>query len=454
MTFLHALPILAVVLGQAEPRAEAPPTPPQQMPLPNLRVAPVEPPEAAPARPPLSNPRLLPVEQPEAAPARPPPPMKVKEGSPALRLDRTSRCFEREIGGRWRAQCDATTKKCLVAPDAELSADGDPVAGLDRVSGCVTPGWREKDLAAQGYEVVPALAETPPGWQRDERQRIMQVNFDLNRRIWLGAGYGAGGLPGSDAGEATAGVRWDIPFRMVSAPALARVRAFETFASFDGNFVDFTVAGIDASRAYPSPLLRFTTFVGRPRRFDPPLYLGGWLEVVRLETIKTGAGWYDRTEFGAAAVTLDLWRSRDLASFVRLRGGAGYEIADQLDGAAWVPQAAADAVLSLDRRGFHHLRLTALSEWLVTSGPNEYQPKDAALPRLPERRTRLTARGEYEVILLAVNDQPISAVLDVRAWQRNDVPGLSTDWQVQGTAALRFNLWAPPRRDAAAQEKL
>jgi hypothetical protein len=53
-----------------------------------------------------------------------------------------------------------------------------------------------------------------------------------------------------------------------------------------------------------------------------------------------------------------------------------------------------------------------------------------------------------------VNDQPISAVLDVRAQQRNDVPGLDDDWHVQGTAALRFNLWAPPRRDARVQEKL
>jgi hypothetical protein len=419
MTLLHALSILTVSLGQT----------------------------------PLSNPSPVPVQKPEAPP-KAPPPMKVKEGSPALRLDRTSRCFDREIGGRWRAQCDATAKRCLVAPDSELDSAGAPAAGLDRAPPCAVPGWREDELAAQGYEMVPALAETPPGWQRDDRQRLMQVNFDLNRRIWLGAGYGAGSFPWSDRGEASAGIRWDIPFRMLSAPALARVRAFETFVSFDGNFADFTVAGIDASRAYPSPLFRITTFVGKPRRFDPPLYVGGWLEAVRVETLHTDAGWFDRTEIGAAALTLDLWRSRDLASFVRLRGGAGYEIADQLEGAAWVPHAALDLDLTLDRGGFHHLRFTALSEWLATTGTNGYQPTDPAAQRLPESRYRYTTKAEYEIILAAVNDQPISAVLDVRGQQRNDVPGLDDGWHVQGTAAVRFSLWAPPRRDAAAQEKL
>jgi hypothetical protein len=432
MTILHALSILAISLGQAE----------RSQPRPGEDT-------------PLASPRLAPVERSDKPDAQPrPQPMKVKEGAPALQLDRTTRCFDRAVGGKWRAQCDATTKKCLVAPDAELDAEGLPVTGLDRAPACTVPGWREEDLAAQGYQMIPALAETPPGWHRDERQRIMQVSFDLNRRIWLGAGYGRGGFPWSNQGEATAGVRFDVPFHLLDAPALARVRALETFAAFDGKWADFTAFGIDASRAYPSPLFRITTFIGKPRRFDPPLFVGGWLEVVRVETFRTSAGWFDRMEGGAAALTLDLWRSRDLASFVRLRGGAGYEKTTQLDGAAWVPHAALDLDLTLDRGGFHHLRFTALSEWLATTGTNRYQPRDPGTPRLPAKRFRETARAEYEVILLAVNDQPISAVLDVRGQRRNDVPGLGDGWNVQGTASLRFNLWAPPRRDAPVQEKL
>jgi len=433
MTFVHALSILAVALPQASPSEPALPAPAAQ--------------PAPPQQIPLSEPRLIPV--------KPSPPALVPEGAPVLKLDRTSRCFERPGGGRWRAQCDASTKTCLVAPDAELSAEGEAHADLDRAVPCILPGWREEDLAPQGYTMVPALAEAPPGWRRDERQRVMQVNFDLARRIWLGAGYGAGTFPWSDKGEATAGVRADIPFRMAGAPALARLRALETFVSFDGKYGDFTVFGIDASRAYPTPLLRVTTFVGRPRRFDPPLYLGGWLEAVRVESLRAESGrWYDRLSVGALALTLDLWRSHDLASFFRVRGGAGYETVDQLSGGAFTPQAAADLDMTLDGGGFHHVRGTFLAEWIRPAVSDDFQPDDPAAPRLPAHRRRYTGKAEYEWIFLAVNDQPLSLVVDGRVQRRNDVPDLPTKWHVQGTASVRFNLWAPPRRDAPQQDKL
>ncbi len=317
------------------------------------------------------------------------------------------------------------------------------------------PGWREDDLVAQGYRVVPALAEAPPGWHRDERQRVLQVNFDLARRVWLGAGYGAGSFPWSGSGEGNAGVRWDVPFRWSNAAALARVRALETFVGFDGDYTDFTAFGIDASRAYPSPLIRITTFIGKPRRFDPPLYVGGWVEALHVESLRTESRrWYDRVSIGAAALTLDLWRSRDLGSFVRLRGGAGYEQVSQLTGGAWTPQAAADLELTLDRDGLHHARATFLSEWIEPAGSSEFQPEDAAVARLPTDRHRYTAKAEYEVIFTGINDQPISLVLDGRAQSRNDVPDLPSKWHFQGTASVRMSLWAPPRRDARQQEKL
>lgn len=433
MSPVHALSILLVVAGQAAP-------PPQ--------AAAPEPRRDAPAPgPQLPEPRLV--------PQQPSPPGLVKEGAPALRLDRTSRCLERGRGGRWRAQCDATSKTCLVAPDGQLDADGNVAGELERASPCVVPGWREDDLASQGYTFLPALAEAPPGWHRDERQRVLQTSFDLARRVWLGAGYGAGSFPWSDAGEGTAGVRFDVPFRWSAANALARFRAVETYVGFDGDLTDFTAFGVDASRAYPSPLVRITTFVGRPRRFDPPLYVGLWAEALHVETLRTEhRRWFDRVSFGAAAITLDLWRSRDLASFLRLRGGVGYETVSQLLGGAWVPQAAADLELTLDRDGLHHLRATALAEWVRPSGGSSLQPEDTAAPRLSQDRYRWTGKAEYEVVFSAVNDQPVSLVVDGRAQSRNDVPDLPARWHYQGTASVRFSLWAPPRRDARQQDRL
>ena len=440
---LHAVSILLVVAGQVP--AVQPPAPAG-----GSKVT-------APAQPvPLAEPRLVPA-PPRGAPGL------VQEAAPALRLDRTSRCFVPATsagrttarGDRWRAQCDATTKTCLVAPDAELDADGNVAGDLERAGPCVVPGWREDDLAAQGYTFLPALAEAPPGWQRDDRQRVLQTSFDLARRGWLGAGYGAGNFPWSGAGEGNAGIRFDVPFRWSGANALARFRALETFVGFDGDLSDFTAFGLDASRAYPSPLIRLTTFIGKPRRFDPPLYLGGWLEALHVETLRTESHrWYDRVSIAAAALTLDLWRSRELGSFLRLRGGAGYETVSQLGGGAWVPQAAADLDLTLDPDGLHHLRGTFLAEWIRPAGASRFQPDDPAAPRLSGDRHRFTGKAEYEVVFGAVNDQPLSLVVDGRAQRRNDVPELPARWHYQGTASLRFSLWAPPRRDARRQERL
>jgi hypothetical protein len=428
MTPVHALSVISLVLGQAAAPAgtatsAAPPVPA----VPPARTAPA----------PAPRPRLVP------------------EGAPALHLERTTRCFDRGDGSRWRAQCDALSRTCLVAPDAELGSDGAPRGELERVPACVAPGWREDDLAAQGYRMVPALAETPPGWRRDDRQRLMQVTFDLNRRVWIGGGYAGGDFPWSKQGVGEAGVRWDAPFRWAGAPAIARFRALETNVAFDGKFAELTAFGVDVSRAYPTPLLRLTTFVGAPRRFDLPLEVGGWLEALHAETVRTASHrWFDRLSLGSAAVTLDLWRSADLGSFLRLRGGAGYETADQLGGGAWVPLAAADLEGVLDRGGFHNVRAGFLAEWVRPAGGSRYQPKDGNAPLLPEHRRRLTGKLEYEWIFLAVNDQPLSLVLEGRAQQRDDVPDLPTRWLFQGTAAMRFSLFAPARRNAPVQEAL
>ena len=63
-------------------------------------------------------------------------------------------------------------------------------------------------------------------------------------------------------------------------------------------------------------------------------------------------------------------------------------------------------------------------------------------------------KGEYEVVLFALNNQPISLALEAKAQKRDDVPDYPTGWVVQAGAQLRFSAWAPPRRDAKAQDSL
>lgn len=408
-------------------------------------------PASAPAAPPAAS---KPVEagrtRPQPAGADEPLPTKfalVAEGSPILKWGIQSRCLVRG-DVYYRVQCDEKERRCLAAPDAEMDPEGEPTARLERAPECAGPPLLLSDLTSRGYAVVPALAEAPPGWYRDARQRVMQVDFDLNARFFLGGGYAAGTAPWDGGAVIAGGGRWDVPFTWWHAPGLLRTRFLEGWAGADGNHGEFLLIGLDASRAYPTPLLRITTFLGKPRRYDPPLYFGLWGEGLRMEFLETESGErFDRTLMVAGAVTVDVWRSRDLSDFVRLRLGGGYEEAMGGDWSSLVPHAALEGEVTLGRNGFHHVRASAQSELLTNSGGG----LDA---RLPENRSRLTLKAEYELILFALNNQPVSLALEARAVKRDDVPDYPTGWLVQGGAQLRFSLWAPPRRSATVQDSL
>jgi hypothetical protein len=63
----------------------------------------------------------------------------------------------------------------------------------------------------------------------------------------------------------------------------------------------------------------------------------------------------------------------------------------------------------------------------------------------PTFATRLRGEIAYEVIAMALNDQPISLRLATSAARRDDIPGFPTGWIYSATAGLRFSLWAPAR---------
>lgn len=418
MTTSLAAVLAALALAQAEPAA--PPTP-----------AISDPP--APEAPAQAGPRVLPAFG------------LVPPGAPVLAPGAPVRCLYGPSGA-FRAQCDEQARRCLVAPDAMLDARGLPAGPLEQAGACTTPAVREADLA--GWEIVPALADVPPGYRRDERQRASQVSFDLGRRAWLGAGWAVGGWPWQPGAVVTSGARLDLPFTWAGAPSLARIRALEGWAAVDGSAAELSGVAVDLSRTYPHPLLRITTFVGRPRRFDPPLYVGLWAEALRFETLRTRAGArHERTGALSAALTLDFWRSPDLASYLRLRSGAGYEKVSGRDAGDWVALWLVEGEAALDGDGLLHLRGGAGSELILPSGAGPAAP-------LPDRRWRHQARAEVERILFSVNDQPVSAVLQARAARRTDVPDWPDGWTFEATGQLRFSLWAPPPRAAPRQDAL
>jgi hypothetical protein len=348
-------------------------------------------------------------------------------------------------------QCDDRARVCLIAPNSELDSDGNWSRPLDRaVHDCSVPSGvlDRATLAAGGYTLVPALADAPYGWMRDERQRVFQVIFDLHRRAWVGASWSPMANSGDPRGDDELG-------RFAFDVGLFELEQYNPSAHGGGTrhrlrlgtgevrlapfSVDAVLLHYDLSHRYEAPLLRLTTFVGRPRRFDLDLSLGFWMEAGALEIHHAATGDESLWRYGTFNATLDLWHTNDMTSFVRVRGGAGFEktyAADGQDRAALTPNAALEADFTLDRAGFHHLK--ALASW---ESP-QYVDAPASAGASSQRW-----RGElgFETIALAVNDQPITLRLGSAMSWRDDIPGITPQWVYTATAGLRLSLWAPAR---------
>jgi hypothetical protein len=141
-------------------------------------------------------------------------------------------------------------------------------------------------------------------------------------------------------------------------------------------------------------------------------------------------------------MTFDLWQSSNIESFARLRTGVGFErlyTEDAVGGnrSAFTGSSALELDWILDRAGHHNLKAVASIEVPRYFDPVEDTGKTA-------RRAR--ARINYEAIVLALNDQPLSVTLGAGGERRNDLPGIKDDWAFVADAGLRFSLWAPPRK--------
>jgi hypothetical protein len=187
------------------------------------------------------------------------------------------------------------------------------------------------------------------------------------------------------------------------------------------------------------PLLRITTFVGEPARHDLVLDLGMWSEVGSLELHKTPMGNSQLWRHATAQVTLDLWQSANLDSFARIRTGVGLEgQRDDVNGyrSAVTESSAFDLDWVLDPNGFHNVRFELLHEL-----PRYFTPT-ATTPKLVQR---FKANLQYEAIILAINDQPLTLKLAAGGEKRDDLPGVPDKWAFVFETGLRFSLWAPPR---------
>ena len=418
---------LSLSLTLSAEQTEQPEQPSEESPQPQPSAPPVAPPRVEPRAPALETPRS--------------PLPQLVWGTPVLcgRFPPT----DARPSGEVRAQCDDAAKECLVSSARELDSQGretaEPVA---RVQPCSATGLDFRTRAEDGFRFIPAVSEAPAGWVRDERGREMQFNFDLNRRVHVGGAWAPLWNARSDELDrsryrAEFGIRLEYPDR--ERELLFRMRLLEGEFFLGDNSGRLSAFTYDWSRATSRPVARISTFVGKPRRFDLVLDLGGYLEALTFETFRREGLTENRLKLATAQPTFDLWNSRDLVSFVRLRAGPSLLLDTRRQSLHFAAEAALEADTTLDADGFHHLRFAAVGEKLFFT---------SALAGRPADPQRLSLRAEYEVIVIAINDQPLSLVLDARGGWRNDVEGLTPSWEWSGGAGLRFSLWAPARRSA------
>ena len=358
-------------------------------------------------------------------------------------------CYRGDDGEWIRVQCNQTTRRCLWAPNGVLDAEGKPKKKLQRARYCSRQS-EPLDLAAlqaQGYTVERGLADAPHGWMRDRRGRVFQINFDLRKRMYVGGGYTMDtlGLFDGDTGESagfTGQPTLDLGMLVLQhrlGDTRHRLHLVEGQLALAPFMADLVLFHYDFSHRYDNPAIRITSFFGKPRRHDISLDLGLWVEAGHLEYRASASEEERLWRLVTVNGTLDLWKSRDMYSYVRVRAGVGLErassdIAENRE--AVTPGAALEGDITFDRTGFHQLGFELSYERPY------YTTEDA---RIGASAQRMKASLEYEMIVLAINDQPLSLHFDVGAEKRDDSPLIANRWAARANAGLRFSLWAPAR---------
>ena len=366
--------------------------------------------------------------------------------TPAMDPNKPVHCARDPDGFVWRLQCDEHTKVCLYAQNDELDSNGHRIdKPISDARDCtIGEAFDRMKLEAAGYRMVPGRADVPYGWMRDERGRVFQVDFDLRKRLYFGVAYS----PQKILENPLESTRTSIDFGLFiaewtngeegSSPTRHRLHIGEGNVHMQPFSADVTAFHYDISHRYTDALLRITTFVGTPQRHDLFLDLGLWTEAGGLELRRTNLGDSQLWKHASAMATLDLWQSDDMMSFVRIRTGGGLE--GQHDDkygyrSALTETTALDIDTVLDDKGFHNLRFE-----LAHEVPRYFSPYVSNV-----FVQRMHARLQYEAIVLAINDQPLTVRLAAGGEKRNDVPGIPDTWAFVFDAGLRFNLWAPPR---------
>jgi hypothetical protein len=296
--------------------------------------------------------------------------------------------------------------------------------------------------------------ELPAGFFRDERGRVMQVSFDLQERLWLGVAYAPRkrSLGRQELGPAAFDFGLTQEWNSEDGRTRHRVAVLDGEARINPFGLDITAFRYDMSHAYGFPLLRLTTLWRQPARHDLYLNVGVYGEVGRVQIEPLGEAGNHQLTLASLQPTLDLWQSRDLRSYVRLRLGPVVHMRfgpwrQEAQLVTSLPETALEGNFILGKRALQQARFRLRGEWLR---------KLAWLPEPVARDWLVDGEASYEIILVAINDQPVSLRFAGRVGTRDQgvvapladvaAPDQQRRWGLEwtATAGLRISFFSPP----------
>ncbi|MFO0660459.1 MAG: hypothetical protein U0165_11600 [Polyangiaceae bacterium] len=378
-------------------------------------------------------------------------PVALADDIPRLTWGKPVSCYQTAQGEEVRVQCNPPDENgvttCLVAPNTVKNFPG----ALTHVQDCENTGGADQlqALVNRGIHLVPALAEVPPGYVRDEFGRAYQVQFDLMKRFYLGAAW----LPTfqlSDQAK-SAGTRSPLGRAVLETGTVISVLSPRGRSRHDMHILegragldDFELRGqlftYDYQHMHRRPAFWVTSFIGPPKRYDVVPGVGWGFRVLGINERPLAYRNVRDLEASEVHLSWNPWQSNDMYNHIRIEVGGNfgkYWDKELLPEGAWYvgPTAALRARASLGSGGLHYLTFDA-----TFSRPTcvNSEAKKATV-------NRFGGQIAYEAILLAVNDQPISLRIAGGGERRRDPLTGIDSIETTASVGLRFSFWAPPR---------
>lgn len=303
-------------------------------------------------------------------------------------------------------------------------------------------------VSAQEQSGATAVATSgEAAWTMDVEGRRFRIGFDPGSRWLLGGGYATGlaaggGWTGPAAGMAETGLLYrhvvedfeeETAWKLYHEVLAARV--------WLGDLGTEPVPRLEAT-LYRSAYLRWqrqgflTLPATPPRRVQFPFNIGLDVTAGRFETTPEETGLAARLEVLRAHFLLDAWRSREPGRFAQFGLGFGYDLwlAGRFD---------ADEALDVEHLVSPGSDFVAGVRYETPDGRHAVEARGSCGGWWSNVRgwaLRAQAAASYELIWLAINDQPLSGYVEAAYRYEPFLAGVGAEHEFRATAGLRLGI--------------